>query len=479
MKKVLIIFVLIFLSFSTFIFGTFLNNEPIINKAQIRSITDISPTSLLIEKQVQEKTSQDKQVQEKTSQDNSFHHIPENVIFKEKIIKEENLKVPNKIEHPTKVIHDCISECTEITEPGYYELCGDIDASYLVEYYAVCIDILSDNVEIDGKGYLMTGRISGRPEAIRIRNRNYVSIHNVDTIFFSEVIGIFNSSNIHVYNNFFNEPGDGIMLAGRNNVIENNTILDGFCGINVIGESNNITNNVILKHTYGIYIYGVNNSYVFNNTVIDNRYGAIFLTHGASNNVISDNYITSRGQYTGIKIRFSSNNNTIKNNVIDNNYHGITISHESNYNNITNNSIKNNNRTGIILSDLVEGNNIISNDIQNNTNGILMDLIARSVFKNNIINRNKENGIYCGRGTYNIFEENIVCFNNKSGDGLYTDVYNELISYTNVWVGNTCRSSFPSDLCENICLQVTPESRKTLKPGSFDSSAFGSTTIKE
>jgi len=66
-----------------------------------------------------------------------------------------------------------INDCTVVTQPGYYELAGNI-VNYSAEK---CIDISSDNVILDGNGYsIIGGGNNGKDSGIYVYRKNNITI---------------------------------------------------------------------------------------------------------------------------------------------------------------------------------------------------------------------------------------------------------------------------------------------------------------
>ncbi|MFQ6125062.1 MAG: right-handed parallel beta-helix repeat-containing protein [Candidatus Heimdallarchaeota archaeon] len=276
----------------------------------------------------------------------------------------------------------------------------------------VTIEVIADNLVIDGNGYTLQGP---GPEfsphfGIYVKGRSGVTIKNIKIkdwrcgIFFnpasnSSISGnIFTnnqrciwllratnnnisgntlttndwgimidegSSNNHIFGNVITEiAGDGILIQNNsNNRFSGNTITNTENGIYFQYTSNNrITGNTITDNEWGLRAYDVSNNYISGNTIANNIEDGIGIEGRKMNNTISSNTITNNGDGIGI----GSPNNTISGNTIIANRDGIVIAYSDNC--IVGNNISASTYRGIVLiysyDNLIYHNNIIDNKVQ-------------------------------------------------------------------------------------------------------------------
>lgn len=147
-------------------------------------------------------------------------------------------------------------------------------------------------------------------------------------------------------------------------------------GINVISDYNTISKNIIINNFYGIMMFDASNNVISNNTITSNNQCGVCMI-GSPNNIINEN-IMEYNNYNGIGIYWTSNNNVItKNTMKNNNYCGINLV-VSSENDIRNNTIKDNN-VGIHVPAEYE-NHISDNVILNNNNNIENEISSSSSF---------------------------------------------------------------------------------------------------
>jgi hypothetical protein len=145
-----------------------------------------------------------------------------------------------------------ITSCQVITTPGVYELANDL--SYVESYGPMpssgrCIDIMSDNVTINGNGHLIINTLpesggnttqasgiltSGSYKNITIKNTIIKNFQNGMSLRISNSSIINNS--IQGYIKMSNSlPSSGLTLSGGQNVIKDNVISNVFKGISSTG----------------------------------------------------------------------------------------------------------------------------------------------------------------------------------------------------------------------------------------------------
>ena len=229
----------------------------------------------------------------------------------------------------------CIYDCTVIDEPGDYELCNDIFATGLEEYFGGCINITSDDVNLYGNGYSLVGDFVGR--GINLGNASNVLLegHNVSN--FREGVSLRNSSQNTLTNNTLTHNlWAGItMTSGSYNILVNNSIAYVHQGIALYSSSDNntLTNNIITNSDYSVHF------------------------QASSNNNLTYSVITN-GAGDGIHFASQSNHNTLTNNIITNHsMKGIYLFSNSSTNTFIDNIICDNGEQDIFIEDLLSASN--------------------------------------------------------------------------------------------------------------------------
>ncbi|MFW9951703.1 MAG: right-handed parallel beta-helix repeat-containing protein, partial [Candidatus Thorarchaeota archaeon] len=143
--------------------------------------------------------------------------------------------------------------------------------------------------------------------------------------------------------------------------------------------------------------------------------------------------------FAGIKLN-NVTNGLIENNRVYNNSHGIFL-YKSSDNNITGNVVHDNINSGIYLRDTCNQNNIINNTANNNKWGIILDYGSspgptNNRIINNTANYNSEDGIYNKMCDYNNFTANILNYNKNRGIFIEGgSIFNNIINNTARWNG--------------------------------------------
>jgi|GEM_PF-1596829 len=186
------------------------------------------------------------------------------------------------------------------------------------------------------------------------------------------------------------------------NLTENNTD-DYYAGIIVSSNYVRIYDNIIINNSFGVlWLEELANNNVSYNTFINNSYYDIVIGYSSANkvignnltknntyfgisfgyshdNTITDNIIANHTDYCGIEL-FSSSNNIVSRNVLTNNFYGICVEFSSN-NNILLNYITSS-FEGIAIFDSYD-NNIIYNNVTNNFYGISLDWSSDNIIYHN------------------------------------------------------------------------------------------------
>jgi hypothetical protein len=208
-----------------------------------------------------------------------------------------------------------LSECGNITSPGFYTLSNDVSSN------TTCFNITSSDVNLDCKGHTLTGSQNGN--GFYIKDRTNVTVKSCQITNFSRAIhlGTVGSSifdNLTIYDN---KNGDytGIYAYQSNS--------------NYFTSSNFSYNRA--SRNAGIILYNSNSSKVENNNFQDNiviggtniQSGGILGLYTSSNNTITNTTLTGNNATAGnsifgggiLGLYISANNNTITNTTLTGN----------------------------------------------------------------------------------------------------------------------------------------------------------------
>jgi len=165
----------------------------------------------------------------------------------------------------------------------------------------------------------------------------------------------------------------------------------------------------------GIYLSSADHCNISNSNVTGNYYG-IRLYSSSNNNTLTNNIANSNND-AGIYLVSSSNNNTLTNNTASNNtVNGIYIGSSSN-NNLTNNTASNNSVYGIYLWSS-SNNNLTNNTANSNTYGIYLDSSSDNTLTNNTGNSNGYGITLSSSSDNNILRDNTAWNNTNRGISL-------------------------------------------------------------
>lgn len=262
------------------------------------------------------------------------------------------------------------------------------------------VTITADNVVLDCDGYTIHG--SGLHNGIHINRRNNVQVKNCRVVNFNRGIAVEQSSQVTIRNTEVKNNNDfGIHLRGSslNTIIQSNVtgnkqgmMLDAGSDRNTLGENliaDNQFNGLTVQSSLGNTLRG--------NTVRNNLFG-IFLRL-ANSNTVEDNIIEKNKRH-GIDVVLADSNtfesNVIQDNDADNDEIGDGIRLlSSRFNTLVDNRVMNTrggafgNRVGIHLE-------------QGSTDNRLED---------NVVNRNKVNGIFIEDSNNNVVQHTVACDN--------------------------------------------------------------------
>jgi parallel beta-helix repeat protein len=330
--------------------------------------------------------------------------------------------MPSPTVSPTPLPMYGVTQCGEIWQPGYYKLLNDVKSPWPGD----CFPVGSHNVVFDCDGHSIEGVtdpkiIKGKqygfygffvkkfnwplletPTNIEIKNCK-ISHHKV---------GIFvgGGNNIYIHDNDLSNNQDttddrrfGIFLGMteggglrldtvKGARVENVTANNGDIGIDVRDSDSIVVRNITANNNsaWGISMLNTSNSEISGSNFRDNirlcmwgdgktvgrgcDAGAIFLTDGASNNVVKDNKLTG------------------------DNGNGIFIkAHGKNMRCGDNNLFQNNKITGAVYNAIefsfCSGNKVIGNDISGSFDAVFFGFSKDTEVRNNTIREMRNHGI--------------------------------------------------------------------------------------
>ncbi|MEM2979851.1 MAG: NosD domain-containing protein [Thermoproteota archaeon] len=279
------------------------------------------------------------------------------------------------------------------------------------------IVVEKDNIIIDGNSRLLRKIGEGQGIyycGIRLENRKYVKVRNVQIRNFGIGIYLQNSSNNEISKcNIEENRYYGIYLtrSSSNEIIEN-TINKDRAGLWLICYSNN---NKVTKNRFidcNLFVISNHNSVIDNTvngkpliyieeesgkTISNVEVGQIILV-GCSNIIVENLWISNTS--VGIEL-WETKNSIIRGNIVENNWWGIYLGNSSN-NKIIENDVRNNNDCGILLVFTSLNNEVTMNNINNNNYGIwLAESSNNKIHHNNFINNRKQVFIKQSINTWN------------------------------------------------------------------------------
>ena len=344
-----------------------------------------------------------------------------------------------------------VNQCTEIWQPGYYKLTADIKSPWGKD----CFSIGSHNVVFDCDGHSIEGDVN--PKNIKGKQYGYygffvkkfnwplletptnIEIKNCKVLHHKVAIFVGSGNNVYIHDNNLSDnrdttddrrmgdflgtltDGGGVRLDSVNGArIENNISDNADVGFDVRDSANVIIrNNRAWKNSaWGVSFLNVTNSQVISNTVRDNirsciwgdgksiargcDAGGIFLTDGASNNMIRDNqvlgdngngiFIKAHGQRCG-------DNNTIQNNkIIGAVWNAVEFS-------------------------FCTGNKIIGNEIADSTDAVFFGFTKDTEIRNNVVRNMKNHGLISWNSRGSIVTGNDIA-TSRIGIYFYWDGFN-------------------------------------------------------
>ncbi len=197
-----------------------------------------------------------------------------------------------------------------------------------VGYWQNAIVVERDSIIIDGVGHTLQGT-RGRL-GIDLKDRNNVTLKNIEVTNFNYGIALGFSSNNTLANNTVSDNNFGIQLGlSTNNVLTGNTVSSNhFRGIELSGSSDNVlTSNTASNNNFGIHLVSSSYNVLTGNNVSNNTHG-ILLTDSSNNNYLTGNDASS-SIFSGIEL-MNCSDNLLTGNTALNNENGIYLLSSSN-----------------------------------------------------------------------------------------------------------------------------------------------------
>ncbi|MCK5300961.1 MAG: right-handed parallel beta-helix repeat-containing protein [Thermoplasmatales archaeon] len=241
-----------------------------------------------------------------------------------------------------------------------------------------CIDDISGNIKIQGKGYFNSIQKAIDAASSHDTILVYQSIYN-ETLTINKsikLIAVDKEPTIIQYNN--NDTAMSLIEINANNctidgfiIISNDKTLNSN-GIKVLANDIIIKNNTIQNFYNGIYLDDANNNILSHNIIVKNDIG-LFTTYSLENEFNSNN-ISMNGMY-GIYTSSQTDSNVFQNNLISRNNIGLRV--KGSRNNIFKENIVENNvdkgfyiccgsRNNIVYNNSIINNNLNADDHYNN-----------------------------------------------------------------------------------------------------------------
>ncbi|WXG41788.1 MAG: NosD domain-containing protein [Candidatus Freyarchaeum deiterrae] len=293
----------------------------------------------------------------------------------------------------------------------------DIDSSRTLNggVYTETINVLADNIVIDGNGSTVQGPANGTEYGFYLSGRNNVTIFNVTVTGWQYGFYLVSSSYNNLTNNTAtnNDLGFYLVSSSNNNLTNNTANSEGDRGFWLASSSNNnLTNNTANNNPwYGFYLASSSSNILSGNTANNNGQG--FWLDSSSNNNLTGN-IANNNNVRGFWLYRFSNYNTLTGNTATNNNWGFSLDFSSN-NNLTGNTANNNYQYGFILYQTSNNNTLSGNTANNNTgNGFFLSDRCNN---NNLNGNNATNnnyGFYLQYSSNNNLTGN-TALNSKSG----------------------------------------------------------------
>ena len=252
------------------------------------------------------------------------------------------------------------------TNEGTYTLMADIANQTL--------NIQRNNIIIDGASHKIQG-MRNAAEGIILKDRNNVTLTNIEITQFWYGISVTSCSNIAIIENNIMNVSRAIMIdSGNNIIISNNTVADVGTAIEITATNGFSANNTITRNSISTVAQGITIDGSFN-TITENNLVNIYIPIGVRGNHTT---ISKNNLVHGIDGIFLTGSycTIYGNNIANFSESGMTINSGTN-NNIYDNNISRN-KYAIILRNfgdtwIIENNTFYHNNFTNNTQNIQVD----------------------------------------------------------------------------------------------------------
>ena len=232
-------------------------------------------------------------------------------------------------------------------------------------------------------------------------------------------IGLFSCENMSIHDNLFDQNYwiSVYLKSSNNNLIYNNTIIDGSFGIELDSSTKNqVINNTVLDVPWSVLLENSSFTNVSFNFINKDM---------ICNDIVPDSY--------GISLE-EAFNNSIEHNIISENCAGILV--DKAVNNTIRNNILSENRYGIRLNGVSTNSNLLlENIINSNIYGIYTYISNNIIIKFNRIFNSTYHGIYCQNSSNLQIHSNLFLENHQYGLYLKTESNNSSIKW-NDFLGN-------------------------------------------
>ena len=251
------------------------------------------------------------------------------------------------------------------------------------------IEILSDNITLDGAGYTIQGVGSGN--GVYLYRRTGVTIKNIYVTNFTQGIYLYFSSDITL---------TGITAVSNSSY-----------GIFLWNSSSNtLTGNIASNNYYGIILQYSSSNTLTGNTASSNLFDGIYILSQSSSNTLTGNTTSSNG-VNGIGISKSSDN-TLTDNTASNNRTGISLN-ENSGSTLTGNTVSMNSQYGFFLFNTSHSILTLNTSSSNGYYGIFLNFDGRGIdttdnqiYSNNFIDNTNQvyacPSSYCSNNIFNL-----------------------------------------------------------------------------
>lgn len=316
----------------------------------------------------------------------------------------------NELDASSYMMHGTIrvnndTELETLISTNHWNGSGTANEPYVIE-----------NLQIDAANESSAIFIGNTTAFLVIRNCDVSgSAYNSPPYLSGGAISVYNATNIVIENNQCHdcesEFGDGIDIIESNLItINNNTCSDVWWAISLTSSCNvTVTNNSCNGNFLGVYLYDSSNNNSISNNDCSANYCGISIESYSNDNVVSKNDF-SGGNYS-IYSWFSSNNTISKNDC--NGCHMFTI------------YLNNTNDTSIVDNDLIGCDGY----------GIYLESSDRNTISENTIHETTEYGIYLGNSSdHNSFDFNLMLNNHGASSDYNSSHIQAYDSGTNNWL---------------------------------------------